>query len=117
MSTGSATPSERSARSSRAAGIASKFGTQISEDPNAGGLSRKHIMLSVEHSLRRLQTDHIDLYQTHHWDGQTSVEEVAGALNQLVQDGKVRYLGSSNYSGWQLMKSLAAAGDWVPSVS
>lgn len=89
--------------------IASKFGTQISADPNAGGLSRKHLMLSVEHSLRRLQTDHIDLYQTQGWDDRTPVDETVAALDQLVRDGKVRYLGCSDYAGWQLTTALAAA--------
>ncbi len=89
--------------------IATKCRSITGEDPNWGGLSRKHIIMSVEHSLRRLRTDHIDLFQTHGWDGQTALDEVTSALDQLVQDGKVRYLGCSNYSGWHVMKSLAAA--------
>lgn len=89
--------------------IATKCRAVISADPNAGGLSRKHIMLSVEHSLRRLSTDYIDIFQTHGWDGHTSIEEITSALDQLVRDGKVRYLGCSNYSSWHLMKSLATA--------
>lgn len=89
--------------------LATKCRAVISEDPNAGGLSRKHIMMSVEHSLRRLGTDYIDIYQAHGWDGSTAIDEVVGAFDQLVRDGKVRYVGCSNYSAWHVMKSLAAA--------
>ena len=76
---------------------------------NDGGASRHHLVRSVEKSLRRLQTDHIDLYQIHEWDGQTPLEETLEALDSLVRSGKVRYVGASNYSGWQLMKALAVA--------
>lgn len=89
--------------------LATKCRAVISDNPNAGGLSRKHIILSVEHSLRRLGTDFIDIYQAHAWDGVTPIEEIVSALDQLVRDGKVRYLGCSNFSGWHLMKSLATA--------
>src|SRR5208282_725691 len=74
--------------------------------PNEWGLSRKHIMDEVESSLRRLQTDYIDLYQVHSWDFETPVEETLRALDDLVHRGKVRYLGASNFTAWQLMKSL-----------
>ena len=74
--------------------------------PNDGGLSRHHIVRACEASLRRLDTDHIDLYQVHEWDGLTPLEETLSALDALVQSGKVRYIGSSNYTGWQLMKAL-----------
>lgn len=74
--------------------------------PNGEGLSRSHIMQAVEDSLRRLQTDHIDLYQTHYPDHDTPLDETLRALDDLVRDGKVRYLGASNYPAWLLMKSL-----------
>jgi aryl-alcohol dehydrogenase-like predicted oxidoreductase len=76
---------------------------------NDAGLSRHHIIRSLENSLQRLQTDHIDLYQVHQWDGQTPLEETLSALDELVKQGKVRYIGVSNYSGWQLMKALATS--------
>ncbi len=74
--------------------------------PNEWGLSRGHIMKEVENSLRRLQTDYIDLYQVHSWDFETPIEETMHALDDLVRQGKVRYLGASNFTAWQLMKSL-----------
>jgi aryl-alcohol dehydrogenase-like predicted oxidoreductase len=74
--------------------------------PNDIGLSRGHIMAEVERSLRRLQTDYIDLYQVHSWDFETPIEETMRALDDLVRQGKVRYLGASNFMAWQLMKSL-----------
>ena len=78
--------------------------------PNMQGLSRHHIIEGCEASLRRLRTDHIDLYQVHEWDGLTPLEETLGALEHLVDTGKVRYVGVSNYCGWQLMKALGIAG-------
>jgi aryl-alcohol dehydrogenase-like predicted oxidoreductase len=77
--------------------------------PNDVGSSRFHLINAVEGSLRRLQTDHIDLFQLHGFDAQTPVEETLSTLNQMVQSGKIRYLGVSNFSGWHLMKSLAVA--------
>jgi uncharacterized protein YqhQ len=74
--------------------------------PNRRGNSRRWIMRAVEDSLRRLGTDYIDLYQVHEWDGLSPLEETLEALDTLVRSGKVRYVGSSNYSGWQLMKAL-----------
>ncbi len=74
--------------------------------PNDIGLSRGHIMAEVERSLRRLQTDFIDLYQVHSWDFETPIEETMRTLNDLVGQGKVRYIGASNFTAWQLMKSL-----------
>jgi aryl-alcohol dehydrogenase-like predicted oxidoreductase len=74
--------------------------------PNDAGLSRHHLIESCEASLRRLQVDHIDLYQVHEWDGQTPLEETLAALDHLVQSGKVRYVGCSNFTGWQVMKAL-----------
>jgi aryl-alcohol dehydrogenase-like predicted oxidoreductase len=74
--------------------------------PNEIGLSRGHIMAEVERSLKRLQTDYIDLYQVHSWDFETPIEETMRALDDLVRQGKVRYIGCSNFTAWQLMKSL-----------
>jgi aryl-alcohol dehydrogenase-like predicted oxidoreductase len=86
--------------------IATKVRGEMGPGPNDGGLSRYHIVRAAEASLRRLDTDYIDLYQVHEWDGLTPLEETLSALDALVQSGKVRYIGSSNYTGWQLMKSL-----------
>ena len=83
------------------------FGT--GPGPNDVGSSRYHLIHSVEESLRRLQTDHIDLFQLHGFDAQTAVEETLRALDDMVQAGKIRYTGCSNFSGWHLMKSLAAS--------
>ena len=74
--------------------------------PNQIGLSRGHIMSEVEASLRRLKMDYIDLYQVHSWDFETPIEETMRALDDLVRQGKVRYIGASNFTAWQLMKSL-----------
>ena len=88
--------------------ILSTKGTfRLGEGPNDVGSSRFHIMQSVDNSLRRLQTDYIDLYQLHGFDAQTPIEEVLGTLDDLVRAGKIRYIGCSNFSGWHLMKSLA----------
>ncbi len=84
-----------------------RFGT--GPGPNDRGLSRWHIIRECENSLRRLQTDVIDLYQVHEWDGETPLEETIEALDTLVKQGKVRYVGCSNYSAWHLMKALAVA--------
>jgi len=81
----------------------------VGDGPNAAGLSRHHIIRQCEESLKRLGTDHIDLYQVHEWDGLTPLEETLEALDTLVKSGKVRYVGSSNYSGWQLMKALGVS--------
>jgi aryl-alcohol dehydrogenase-like predicted oxidoreductase len=86
--------------------IATKVRMSMGEGPNDAGLSRHHIIRGAEASLRRLGTDHIDLYQVHEWDGQTPLEETLSALDALVQAGKVRYIGASNYAAWQLMKAL-----------
>ena len=77
--------------------------------PNDTGLSRHHLIEACEASLRRLNVDHIDLYQVHEWDGQTPLEETLRALEDLVQSGKVRYVGGSNFAGWQVMKALGIA--------
>lgn len=87
--------------------LATKVRMATSGDINGVGLSRKHIMDGVETSLKRLQTDYIDLYQVHVWDQATPIEETLRALDDLVTSGKVRYIGCSNFFAWQLMKSLA----------
>ena len=86
--------------------VATKVYSAMGEGANDRGASRKHIMDGVEASLRRLGTDYIDLYQVHFWDAETPLEETLRTLDDLVRQGKVRYIGCSNYSGWQLMKSL-----------
>jgi aryl-alcohol dehydrogenase-like predicted oxidoreductase len=89
--------------------IASKVRFRMDEGPNGEGLSRHHVIRQVEGSLKRLGTDVIDILYLHEWDGMTPLEETLGAVHTLVEQGKVRYLGASNYSGWQLMKALAVA--------
>lgn len=89
--------------------IASKVRFPMGDGPNERGLSRHHVIAGCEASLRRLRTDHIDLYQLHEWDGLTPLEETFAALDALLVAGKIRYVGVSNYAGWQLMKALAAA--------
>jgi aryl-alcohol dehydrogenase-like predicted oxidoreductase len=77
--------------------------------PNDAGLSRRHLVSACEASLRRLRTDTIDLYLLHEWDGLTPLEETLAALDLLVRQGKIRYVGCSNFSGWHLMKALGIA--------
>jgi len=77
--------------------------------PYDAGLSREHLISACEASLRRLQTDYVDLYQVHEWDGQTPLEETLAALDHLLQSGKVRYVGCSNFGGWQVTKALGIA--------
>ena len=89
--------------------VTSKARMPIGERPNDEGVSRWHLIRECERSLKRLRTDHIDLYYMHEWDGLTPVEEKMAALDTLIRQGKVRYTGCSNYSAWQVMKSLAAA--------
>jgi len=89
--------------------IATKARFAMGDGPNDEGSSRHHIIRAAEASLRRLQTDYIDLYQIHEWDGQTRLEETLGALDHLVSSGKVRYVGISNYSAWHLMKAIGIA--------
>jgi aryl-alcohol dehydrogenase-like predicted oxidoreductase len=90
--------------------VATKVRMGMGRGPNDSGLSRHHIISGCEASLRRLGTDHIDLYQVHEWDGQTPLEETLHALDHLVRSGKVRYVGASNYTSWQLMKALGIVG-------
>ena len=89
--------------------INSKARMRIGDGPNDEGVSRFHLIRECERSLKRLRTDHIDIYYMHEWDGTTPVEEKLAALDTLVQQGKIRYIGCSNYSGWQIMKSLAVS--------
>ena len=89
--------------------ITTKARMPIGDGPNDEGASRFHLIRECERSLKRLRRDHVDLYYVHEWDGQTAVEETMAALDTLVRDGKVRYVGCSNYSAWHVMKSLAAA--------
>lgn len=89
--------------------LATKCGVPMSEAPNDGGGSRQHLMASVHASLRRLQTDHIDLLQMHRYDPATPMEETLRALDDLVRQGKVRYVGCSNYAAWQLADAMWVA--------
>ncbi|MEX0859449.1 MAG: aldo/keto reductase [Cucumibacter sp.] len=89
--------------------LATKVRFRMGEGPNDLGLSRQHIVAQCEASLKRLQTNVIDLYQVHQWDGLTPLEETIDALSRLIDQGKVRYIGCSNYSGWHLMKALAVS--------
>jgi aryl-alcohol dehydrogenase-like predicted oxidoreductase len=89
--------------------LATKVRFPMGSGPNDAGLSRHHLIRGCEASLRRLGTDHIDLYQVHEWDGQTPLEETLAALDHLVTSGKVRYVGCSNFAGWQVMKALGIA--------
>ena len=106
--------------------VATKVRSAMTEAASAGtgdvnnvGLSRQHIFAAVEHSLRRLQTDYIDLYQVHGWDIRTPIEETLRALDDLVRQGKVRYTGCSNWSARHLMKALclSRANNWAGFVS
>lgn len=90
--------------------LSTKGGLPVGDGPNDLGSSRFHLTKSVEASLRRLGTDHIDLYQLHAFDARTAIEETLTTLDELVRAGKIRYIGVSNFAGWQLMKSLAVSG-------
>ena len=89
--------------------IGTKVGLEMGDGTNDGGASRYHIMQQVEDSLRLLQTDYIDLYQIHRPDPNTSIEETLSALDDLVHQGKVRYIGGSNYNGWQTAEAVLTA--------
>jgi len=86
--------------------IATKVRGRVGQGANDSGLSRKHILSQVENSLKALQTNYIDLLQVHFWDPATPLEETLSTLNDLVRAGKVRYLGASNFTGWQLQKAV-----------
>lgn len=89
--------------------ISTKSAFRTGPGPNDLGSSRSHLIRAIEGSLRRLKTDYIDLYQLHAFDARTPVDEVLGTLDHFVKAGKIRYIGVSNFSGWHLMKSLAAS--------
>lgn len=99
--------------------VATKVYFKVGDGPNDYGSSRYHIMNGVEASLRRLQTDHIDLYQMHRWDTHTPIAETMRALDDLVSSGKVRYIGASAYAAWQLAQAnlLAEFNRWSAFVS
>ena len=99
--------------------VATKARLPMGDGPNDAGLSRHHVIKSAEASLRRLGTDYIDLFQAHGWDGHTPLEETLGAFDDLVTSGKVRYVGVSNFTGWQLMKACKTSElrNYAPVVS
>jgi aryl-alcohol dehydrogenase-like predicted oxidoreductase len=99
--------------------IATKVRFAMGEGVNEVGLSRKHILAGVDASLKRLGCDYIDLYQVHSWDPATPLEETLATLDTLVKQGKVRYLGASNFTGWQLQKAidLSRWHGWEPFAS
>lgn len=99
--------------------LATKVASPMGDGPNDRGGSRYHIINGVEASLRRLQSDHIDLYQMHRWDDKTPIEETLRALDDLVHSGMVRYIGASNYAAWQLARAnvLADLRNWTAFVS
>src|SRR5699024_6094793 len=84
--------------------ITSKVRFPMGDGPNDEGLSRYHIQRQCEASLQRLDTDHLDLYLMHEWDGSTPLAQSLQTMDQLVRDGKIRYYGMSNFSGWHIMK-------------
>jgi 1-deoxyxylulose-5-phosphate synthase len=87
--------------------VATKVFNRMGPDPNAAGLSRKHIMTAIDASLRRLGMEYVDLYQIHRWDPDTPIEETLEALDDVVRAGKARYIGASSMYAWQFMKALA----------
>ncbi|MDR6955363.1 aryl-alcohol dehydrogenase-like predicted oxidoreductase [Ancylobacter sp. 3268] len=89
--------------------LSSKARMRIGDGPNDEGVSRYHLIRECERSLKRLRTDHIDIYFLHEWDGATPLEETLSALDALMRAGKIRYIGCSNYSGWHVMKALGIA--------
>ena len=99
--------------------VATKVYQQMSNDPNDRGLSRKHILDSIDNSLKRLQMDYVDLYQIHRWDYDTPIEETMEALNDVVRAGKARYIGASSMFAWQFAKALHVSdvNGWAKFVS
>jgi aryl-alcohol dehydrogenase (NADP+) len=99
--------------------VATKAFYPMSDDPNDRGLSRKHLMSAIDHSLRRLNMDYVDLYQIHRWDPDTPIEETLEALTDIVRSGKARYVGASSMFAWQFAKALYLAdrNGWVRFVS
>ena len=96
--------------------IATKVGNPMGKGPNNRGFSRKHIFDAVEQSLKRLQVDYIDLYQTHIWDPRTNLEEMMHAFHDLVRSGKVLYIGASDFPAWQVSRAntIAELRGWTP---
>ena len=99
--------------------IATKAFSPMSDDPNDRGLSRKHLLSSIDNSLRRLGTDYVDLYQIHRWDPDTPIEETLSALHDIIRAGKARYIGASSMWVWQFVKAqfLADRHGWTKFVS
>lgn len=99
--------------------IATKVGLPMSKDPTDRGLSRQHIMASIDNSLRRLDTDYVDLYQIHRWDEETPIEETMSALHEVVKAGKARYIGASSMFAWQLAQAQYTADlhNWTRFIS
>jgi 1-deoxyxylulose-5-phosphate synthase len=99
--------------------LATKVHGKMRPGPNGGGLSRKAILSEIDHSLERLGTDYVDLYQIHRWDYETPIEETLEALHDVVQAGKARYIGASSMFAWQFAKALATSdlGGWTRFVS
>ncbi len=99
--------------------LATKLYFPMGQGPNDRGLSRKHVLAAIDASLRRLGTDHVDLYQLHRWDYQTPIEETMAALHDVVRAGKARYLGASSMYAWQFAKAqhTAQAAGWTRFVS
>jgi aryl-alcohol dehydrogenase-like predicted oxidoreductase len=91
--------------------LATKAHFPMSDDPNGGGSSRRHLVAACEASLRRLRTDHIDLYQLHHPTNEVPVDETLRALDDLVRAGKIRYFGTSNFGAWQVVEALWASSE------
>jgi len=99
--------------------LATKVYFPMGDGPNDQGLSRKHILAGIDDSLRRLGTDHVDLYQIHRWDHETPIEETMAALHEVVRAGKARYIGASSMYAWQFAKAqhTAQAAGWTRFVS
>lgn len=96
--------------------VATKVFFPIGQGPNGGGLSRKHIMEAIDHSLRRLGMEYVDLYQIHRWDNETPIEETMEALHDVVKAGKALYIGASSMYAWQFAKAqhTAVLNNWTP---
>jgi aryl-alcohol dehydrogenase-like predicted oxidoreductase len=99
--------------------VATKVNGRMNDGPNGAGLSRAHVMSAIDDSLRRLGTDHVDLYQIHRWDPETPIEETMEALHDVVRSGKARYIGASSMWAWQFAKAQHTAdlGGWTRFVS
>ena len=89
--------------------VATKVFYNMSDKPNGGGLSRRHILQQIHHSLKRLKMSHVDLYQIHRWDPETPIEETLGTLDDLVHQGLTRYIGASTMYAWQFLRALSTS--------